>query len=303
MRQRNWPTLGVLTATLLGLGVWIVSADTTPTSDAGGTTAETCADCHAEYVADLRHGHHSALDTEGLASRADAGFSCAACHGDPTKHLAEGTAGTIFAFADEDSSIDRSSRCLTCHATEHPKFQASAHAKAGLACNNCHASHDQKADWNLRGNRQEEPLFPEYPEGSATCSSCHSAVFAEFEFNERHRLQEGVLECASCHNPHEPQTRVLLGGFKQQACTTCHADKDGPFVFEHGSSRVEGCTACHAVHGSPNRHMLAFQSVADTCYSCHPVAPAFHTRFTAQTVCTNCHSAIHGSNFDKFFLK
>ena len=96
---------------------------------------------------------------------------------------------------------------------------------------------------------------------------------------------------------------MLLGGFKQQQCTSCHTDKEGPFVFEHGSQRVEGCVACHDPHGSPNRHLLTFQSVADLCYSCHGVVPGFHTRFIADSQCTNCHSTIHGSNFDPFLLK
>ena len=33
------------------------------------------------------------------------------------------------------------------------------------------------------------------------------------------------------------------------------------------------------------------------------VVPGFHTRFTNESVCTNCHSTIHGSNFDAAFLK
>jgi predicted CXXCH cytochrome family protein len=83
----------------------------------------------------------------------------------------------------------------------------------------------------------------------------------------------------------------------------CHAAKGSPFVFEHASGFVEGCTACHHPHGSPNRYMLSFQSIGELCYSCHGVVPSFHSRFNADTVCTNCHYAIHGSNLDPFFLK
>jgi DmsE family decaheme c-type cytochrome len=137
-----------------------------------------------------------------------------------------------------------------------------------------------------------------------TCFSCHEDIFAKFNLNERHRLQEGILGCTSCHNPHEPATKERLGGFKQEACLKCHTDKGGPYLYEHGSSRVEGCTICHDSHGSPNRHMLTYQSIADLCFSCHIATPQWHSRFGEKTSnCTSCHSTIHGSNLSKIFLK
>jgi DmsE family decaheme c-type cytochrome len=146
---------------------------------------------------------------------------------------------------------------------------------------------------------------------SRVCFGCHGEQFAQLEYNEHHRLREGVLECTSCHDPHAPATRQLLGGFKQEQCVGCHTDKGGPFVFEHPASRTEGCTACHSPHGSPNRHLLAQPRVAELCLSCHASVPAFHgganlaqpPRFGLDTQCTNCHSAIHGSHFDPFFLR
>ena len=114
-------------------------------------------------------------------------------------------------------------------------------------------------------------------------------------------------EVALAEHDHGRIGRVRLAGFKQEACIDCHTDKGGPFIFEHGSSKVDGCVACHTPHGSVNRHMLTFQATGDLCYSCHAVLPSFHggtpQRFTANTNCTNCHSSIHGSNFDPFFMK
>lgn len=135
------------------------------------------------------------------------------------------------------------------------------------------------------------------------CAECHGDIVARFSLNEHHRLQEGILECTSCHDPHDVQTRTMLGGFKQEACATCHADKTGPYVYEHGSVRVEGCTACHDPHGSVNRHHIKFQKEAELCLSCHAGLPSFHSRFTLDTNCTNCHTSIHGSNFSPFFLQ
>lgn len=267
--------------------------------------AQTCADCHEDQLVKLQHGPHATLDMdEALADHLGVASSCTACHGDPTTHLDEGGGeGTIFAFKDDDPANAKSMTCLNCHADAHPRFLATRHAMAGLDCTSCHGIHDNDGDSMALLKETDVLHDPDVDPSAVVCQSCHGEVFAAFEFNERHRLQEGILSCLDCHNPHEPQTRMRLGGFKQQQCGECHTDKTGPFIFEHGSARVEGCVACHDPHGSPNRHLLNFQSVADLCYSCHVVVPGFHTRFTNETVCTNCHSTIHGSNFDPFFLK
>lgn len=279
-------------------------------------TLEECAACHEEQVTAFQRNPHSALDTKGLAARAGASFSCNACHGDPTRHIDEGGGeGTIFAFGAGDLPKVKSQNCLTCHGDAHPRFFASPHAISGMDCTSCHTIHaTETRNWNLLkswNGDSRQPGRRAMGAASANCLECHRDVFAEFKFNERHRLQEGILDCTSCHNPHAPQTRMLLGGFKQEQCVDCHTDKGGPFVFEHASSRTEGCTACHSPHGSPNRHQLKFQRVAELCFSCHPAVPQFHLgfspvgppRFNLDTVCTNCHSTIHGSNFDPFFLK
>ena len=264
----------------------------------------TCAGCHDDQIAMLARGPHAALDDVDSPVHLENSTSCVACHGDATVHLDEAGEGPIFAFGADDWPTVKANRCLDCHHDAHPRFFASRHAAAGLDCTSCHSIHanDGKSPALLRST-DTAPAIPHLGDASASCAECHGEVFAKFELSERHRLREGILDCASCHDPHEPQSRLALGGFKQQQCTSCHTDKDGPFVFEHGSQRVEGCVACHDPHGSPNRHLLTFQSVADLCYSCHAVVPGFHTRFTADSQCTNCHSTIHGSNFDPFFLK
>jgi len=147
--------------------------------------------------------------------------------------------------------------------------------------------------------------------GLEACLGCHQEVRATLNLNERHRVLEGVVACADCHEQHDPSPRARLGGVKAETCTGCHTDKQGPFVFEHQSQLVEGCTACHDPHGSVNRHLLAYQNVGDLCYSCHVEVPGFHQggppgtspRFDSTTNCTNCHSTIHGSNLDPYFLR
>jgi DmsE family decaheme c-type cytochrome len=261
----------------------------------GGWTAKDCAECHGEEVAALTRTPHAALDREGMVALARVAQSCEACHGDPAEHLRTDGEAEVFTFS---ASPQRNAEpCLTCHADTHPRFRLSSHAKAGLACVSCHAIHpvepapEPEVAADLRGRP------------SATCVDCHAAEFTQFTFTEHHRLEEGTLECTSCHDPHDTADRPILGGFKQDTCIECHTDKGGPFIFEHPASRVEGCTSCHSPHGSPNRHLLLFQNVAEQCLSCHAVVPSFHIRFTLDTQCTNCHSQIHGSNLDPAFLK
>jgi DmsE family decaheme c-type cytochrome len=246
-----------------------------------------CAQCHSDEVKSFQRGPHAAWEPTG------GDVSCLTCHGDATEHLSTPGSGTIFNFTDEDGAIAKTQACQSCHRESHPQFAASAHAKAALDCTSCHTIHS--------GNRSRSLLPIE--DVSETCRDCHADAFAKFELNERHRIKEGILECTSCHNPHESQPSVSLGGFKQAECFECHTDKQGPFVYEHGSVLIEGCTSCHEPHGSVNRHMLTFQKVANLCYTCHAAVPGFHTRFTAESNCSNCHVTIHGSNLSPFFLE
>ncbi|NIN09987.1 MAG: cytochrome C, partial [Gemmatimonadales bacterium] len=86
----------------------------------------------------------------------------------------------------------------------------------------------------------------------------------------------------------------------------CHFDKAGPFLYDHDVVMVDGCASCHEVHGSPNRHLLKHEPQVNLCYQCHSasVTPGWHSapRFLNEK-CTACHTAIHGSNTNPFFLE
>jgi DmsE family decaheme c-type cytochrome len=252
-----------------------------------------CAPCHSDEVEAFKLGPHAVWETMDSEEKTGSEDSCANCHGDSSEHLNNPEKGNIFAFKPEDLAKTKTQVCQDCHTDTHPRYFASAHAKAGLDCTSCHTIHSGKRARSLLPTKNV----------SETCRDCHSDAFAKFELNERHRLKERILECTSCHNPHEPPTRARLAGFKQEQCYECHTDKQGPFVYEHGSVLVEGCTSCHEPHGSVNRHMLTFQKVANLCYSCHVAVPGFHLNFTAETQCVNCHSTIHGSNLSPVFLE
>jgi len=261
-------------AVLLG-GLLVVTAAAGPAYQ--DQDIEACADCHEDVVKAFATVSHAA------------GGSCTACHGDADTHLEEGGGPNIFAFRDTDFPNAKTDKCLTCHGKTHPRYMASPHAKGALDCTTCHSVHSHGTTPTMEVK---------------TCNKCHEDIAAQFQLNERHRLQEGIMTCSTCHDPHEPSARERLGGFKNEACLKCHTDKGGPFLYEHDASHIEGCTSCHEVHGSPNRRMLTHHSIADLCFSCHGAAPSWHARFDSYSSnCTTCHATIHGSNLSKIFLK
>jgi DmsE family decaheme c-type cytochrome len=259
---------------------------------------ESCKMCHAQ----LSLSHQST--PHGYAE-----VSCDSCHGDGASHLKAPNSSNITSFSTSSASSNEPYKvCSNCHKSSH-SIQNNAHSAAGVTCGNCHSTHATEDEQNktLDLPNHLSRLTP----GSSMCYECHQDSFSQFEFNERHRLAEGVVECTSCHDPHQPEIGMQLGGFKQSVCSDCHADLTGPFVHEHAASHIDGCAACHEPHGSPNRHMLKIQQVGALCYSCHADAPQFHIgfspsappRFDENTVCTNCHVSIHGSNLDADFLR
>ena len=258
--------------------------------------ADACRACHADVVAE---GFPHFQDAAGES------VSCAGCHINATGHpgAVDAEAPGIMGFADEPAA-ERAAVCTGCHQDQHPGTGLTAHGSAGVACSDCHRVHGD-------GSRTPAPAgFDRIDAASATCVACHEGVFSRFAFNERHRLDQGSVSCVSCHDPHA-DVAARLGGFADHTCAGCHAHTAGPFVFEHAASRVEGCAACHEPHGGPNRFLLTHQQEGELCYSCHAMVPQFHTgfgpggppRFGPDTVCTACHASIHGSNFDRNFLR
>ena len=82
-------------------------------------------------------------------------------------------------------------------------------------------------------------------------------------------VREGKMQCTTCHNTHGTTSVKLLRRAirSPMPCTSCHADKRGPFLWEHAPSR-DGCGSCHDPHGSPNDRMLAAKPPI-LCQRCH----------------------------------
>jgi len=231
---------------------------------------------------------------------------------------------------------------LRCHAgkEERNNYKRGEHWRNDVACIDCHSPHySTRLAAKLAGTPQGKTgapssLIPVGPFSAHSndlappqmlvknepqlCLGCHSEMKAQFTQPFHHRVLEGAMKCSDCHNPHGgfelKQARLNTGA--DAACMKCHADKQGPFVFEHAPARVEGCAICHTPHGSSNPKMLKRNNVNQLCLECHsnvalkvgeigaPSTPSFHNQATVRFQnCTTCHAKIHGSNNHPFLFR
>ncbi|MCI0403505.1 MAG: DmsE family decaheme c-type cytochrome [Acidobacteria bacterium] len=265
---------------------------------------EACFACHQIEDAFKENPHYSDWDN---ADKPWSERGCESCHGPGREHVeAGGDIEKIFNYKKVRPQAV-SDNCLTCHfkmQDEQANFLASEHGLNSVACTECHtvhAPHVQKA------------LLP--ARVPALCYDCHGEVRPEFNKPWHHKVHEGLMSCTDCHNQHGGfnvrQTRDSTG--TDQVCIKCHADKQGPFVFEHAPVKLEGCTLCHQPHGSVNPRLLKRAQLNQLCLECHtetpgiPEAvgvPTFHSQTTLKyTSCTTCHVNIHGSNLNRFFFE
>jgi DmsE family decaheme c-type cytochrome len=277
--------------------------------------SETCKTCHEDlpskgfYKAFEDSPHFvTTLDTK----KGPEWHGCEACHGPGQAHVESGGDKTkIFIFKDH-SAKEINDRCLTCHSSGTEQMQAinSQHAKNDISCISCHSPHHAQT--------REFLLVKAQPE---LCYTCHLQQKAEFNMPFHHRVNEGLVQCSDCHNPHGTvrAKQVRTSAAQDAVCFTCHADKQGPFVFEHQPVKVEGCQSCHTPHGSPNPRLLKFNTVNLLCLQCHTISnfnsagrsstgvapgiPSFHNQQTQFQACTLCHAEIHGSNSSRTFFK
>lgn len=325
--------LGLSFFTLLLLPVPAWAAQEPPESAEDYVGAETCGFCHAEQLAQFQKTYMAAVLAEKYPVEQQ---GCEACHGPGSAHVEaaaeafdeaaiERAVSLIYSFA-RHSPAENAARCLTCHRKNENErlFGRSRHLGVGVFCGDCHSAHLPNTRENLgRPSATLNTFFstPDRPSEQEwlnnrllrinqpkLCYGCHQDIEAQFQLPVRHRVNEGLIQCTDCHNPHGSLTAKSLRAAGTEACYTCHVEKRGPFVFEHAPVRVEGCTACHTPHGSINAHLMKRRQERQLCLECHvppEAAGVPHPRLGFQTSgeCSRCHVGIHGSNFQRQFLR
>lgn len=269
--------------------------------------ADTCLGCHddvsATYSAGAIFKTKHAFRKDARAPFGPGGLQCEACHGPGARHAASKNPESINSLKRTSSQTaqERSAPCLACHqAGARIGWHASSHERSNLACSDCHKMHQEHGDPVLAKTSQPE-----------VCFTCHRQKRADFEKTSTHPVRFGLMSCSDCHAVHAPtsNTALLVKPSLNQTCTSCHADKRGPLLWEH-QPVTEDCSLCHSAHGSI-RNALLTKSPPLLCQQCH--SPAGHPSFalTSQSLpgggaggsiylvagsCTNCHSQVHGSN-------
>ena len=321
MKKQQKHSFHILTPALLVLLGWFASTSGSaqsksavgqaPAVPSAYVGANTCKTCHEQQVNNIQNTRHWTSLSKG--PQGEAVHSCETCHGPGAAHVEGGGDKTkIFSFKGATPQAINE-RCLQCHSTtrELTNFSRSAHVNAGESCITCHSPHAAIERRSLLKQKQTD-----------LCYSCHTVTQAQFSQPFRHRVNEGLMKCSDCHNPHgTPQPHMLRTTASQEAiCFQCHREVQGPFMFEHVPVKTEGCQSCHQPHGSVNPRLLTVSQVNILCLQCHtpgtttntrqggtnaPGMPGTvtHNQNTKFQSCTQCHVFIHGSNADETFMK
>jgi len=297
--------------------------------------SETCGICHAEQFQQFQKTYKATVLAEDYPVGQQ---GCESCHGAGSAHAdaevevdaedeaaLQQAATLIYSFA-RHSSAENTAKCLACHQKNGNErlFSRSKHLAAAVSCADCHSAH-----LTVTGENPTQPSVPlralfsipnRDPERQwldnrllkedqpQLCYSCHKDIEALFQLPVRHRVNEGLVKCTDCHNPHGSLRENELRAGNRDTCLNCHVEKGGPFIFEHAAARIEGCTACHTPHGSINLNLLKRRQQRQLCLECHVPPEALgmpHPRlgFQASGECTRCHIDIHGSNYQKDLLR
>lgn len=278
-----------------GIEAGLQAGPAAPAQAAEFVGSDTCLGCHEDMnkgIAETPHGKAAHPRSPAAAQ------GCESCHGPGSRHIEDPADDTSIRKFDRMQPRDVSGTCLTCHTrSTHALWQGSAHDARNLSCVTCHSVH--------------EPESPRAQLKAATevelCATCHRVQSLKIKRVSHMPVQEGKMQCSSCHNPHGSTNvkNLRVGNWINESCVSCHTEKRGPFLFEHAAGR-ESCVSCHDPHGTSNDRLLVAK-VPMLCQRCHIGTRHPSTIYDGLAVqnksarivgrgCVNCHSQIHGSN-------
>jgi len=309
----RFPGLRVLLTLLFVVGFLSISAAAAPHKGANPAGAnpsqaaaapgdfvgqETCATCHDEVAKGFAGNPHTKLAEQ----HGKTGVTCEGCHGPGKAHVDGGGDTTKIFNPAKATTKEVDAKCLGCHQGQHANFERSAHGDANVSCIGCHSIHV--------GEDKEQLLKVSQPK---LCFQCHTDIKPQFNMPFHHKVEEGLVKCSDCHDPHGTFNKKNLRSSSQMdaVCTKCHTETAGPFVYEHAVVKTEGCTSCHFPHGGPNPRLLNRATVNTICLQCHSPSPNFstglpigpaHNQAVQYQACTICHASIHGSNTSAVFF-
>lgn len=253
----------------------------------GAVAPDVCYQCHGDmFEFEEIAGPHQILGPNG--------FNCTTCHDAHGKILERG----------------RKELCLECHNCGAPTmaFHSSTHDLNSVACTDCHNPHPTTQVQRVVDIRYSNVRRPKRLQMSVgepeVCYKCHPKIYGMNALPSHHPIKEGKMVCSDCHDGHGQYEGNLRADTINLVCYRCHAEKQGPFVYEHPPV-TENCTYCHNPHGTVANNLLR-QPATFLCLRCHSGHRARHggadidgnidNQRGFYTNCTHCHEQIHGSD-------
>lgn len=208
-----------------------------------------------------------------------------------------------------------SQACESCHEgleepyshTIHARVLTEANAQNALMMQGCEACHGPASEHVAEGGgrgvgdlvsfRAESPEAIERENG--VCLTCHAKGAQLHWSGSPHESRD--VACTSCHVVMEKRSsrHQLKDESQMKLCGSCHLIQRAQ-MFRNAHMPVrEGameCTSCHNPHGTVTESMLRYDTVNDTCYSCHADkrGPFLWEHPPVSENCLNCHEP-HGS--------
>ncbi len=249
--------------------------------------SETCALCHADIAAKFSSNPHSEL----ALMHGGKGVTCESCHGPGAAHVASGGDPTKILQLTKMSAKQIDMTCLGCHASAHPNFLRSDHAKAGVSCTSCHSIHDLAP--------VAVPAHAAAP--AAAAMKKPDSITRFFSAMKPDSSISDPLQWTAASLAMPGQNPNLLKAPQPQLCFSCHSDVKSAFSQPFHHKVNEGlmkCTDCHDTHGTFGNNQL--RSTADQnmiCVKCHTETRGpfvFEHAAVKSEGCLGCHSP-HGS--------
>lgn len=254
--------------------------------DAIYTGTDSCIPCHDDVFSQYKKTIHYKI--KAFEVRIPEG-GCETCHGPGSLHIkTKGNIEDIIGFA-RISPLESSAICLQCHKNSPTmNWWSNVHIVNGVGCTGCHKSHKVTAPKMV------------YLGDPAICFTCHQAKKTQNVLPSHHPILEGKMKCLNCHAVHGSENSTLVKDTLNDVCYECHAEYQGPYVFEHAPA-VEDCSICHDPHGTIANNLL-LQNEPFLCLRCHkghrenPRTGPHPTMAAMLASCTQCHSQVHGSD-------